>query len=419
VSQLMGLVLSGGGGERLSVLTTERAVSAVPFGGKYRIIDFVLSNCCHSGIEQIGILSQHAPTSLHDHIGSGRAWDLDRRAGGVLVLQPYQTRTRAGWYRGTADAIAQNWNLIDEHKPARILVVSGDHVYRMDYRSLLQTHEQRRASLTMAVTRVPADQSWRFGMARLDRDGRMLSLVEKPDKTDAPFASMGIYLFDRQVLYERLQAKPVDLVMDVVRPMIEDGERVFGHEFEGYWEDVGTIRTFYQANLELLRPLPQFALYDSRWPILTRDEERPPVIVSETAEIENSLVANGCRVAGKVTNSVLFPGVRVGRGAEIRNAVVMSDTIVESGARIDGAIVDKYVRVGEGVQLGAGEHADGARLEWLGGLVLVGKESVLPPGLRIGRSSVIGVGARPEDFTSGEVAAGTMLPNRSWVEELR
>jgi len=419
VSQLMALVLSGGGGERLSVLTTERAVSAVPFGGKYRIVDFVLSNCCHSGIEQVGILSQHAPTSLHDHIGAGRAWDLDHRNGGVLVLQPYQTRTHAGWYRGTADAIGQNWNLIDERKPSRILALSGDHVYRMDYRALLQTHEQRRASLTMAVTRVPADQSWRFGMARLDRDGRMLSLVEKPEKTDAPFASMGLYLFDREVLYERLQSRPVDLVLDVVRPMIEDGERVFGHVFDGYWEDVGTIRTFYQANLELLRPLPQFALYDSRWPILTRDEERPPVIAFDSAEIENSLVANGCRVAGKVSNSVLFPGVRVGRGAEIRNSVVMSDTIVEPGARIDGAIVDKYVRVGEGVRLGVGERADGARLEWLGGLVLVGKEAVLPAGLTVGRSSVIGVGARPQDFSGAVVPSGTLLPNRSWVEELR
>ena len=418
MSQTMALVLSGGGGERLSVLTAERAVSAVHFGGKYRIIDFVLSNCCHSGIEQLGILSQHAPTSLHDHIGSGRAWDLDRRAGGVLVLQPYQTRSHAGWYRGTADAIAQNWSLINERKPARVLVLSGDHVYRMDYRALLQTHEQRRAALTMAVTRVPADQSWRFGMARLDRDGRMLSLVEKPEKTDAPFASMGIYLFEREVLVERLASRPVDLVLDVVRPMLEEGERVFAHEFDGYWEDVGTIRSFYRANLELLRPLPQFALYDSRWPILTRDEERPPVLMLDGAEVENSLVANGCRVAGRVLNTVLFPGVRVGRGAEIRNSIIMSDAVIEAGARVDGAIVDKYVRVGEGASLGGGERSAETRLDWLGGLVLVGKDAILPAGLRVGRSSVIGVGARPADFESGEVAAGSLLPNRSWFEDL-
>ncbi len=419
VSELMGLVLSGGGGERLSVLTTERAVSAVPFGGKYRIIDFVLSNCCHSGLEHLGILTQHAPTSLHDHIGSGRAWDLDRRAGGVLVLQPYQTRSHAGWYRGTADAIAQNWTLIDERKPERILVLSGDHVYRMDYRALVHTHEQRRAALTMAVTRVPPDQSWRFGMARLDRDGRMLSLVEKPEKSDAPFASMGLYLFERETLVERLAARPIDLVLDVVRPMLEEGERVFAHEFDGYWEDVGTIRSFYQANLELLRPLPQFALYDARWPILTRDEERPPVLMLEGAEVENSLVANGCRVGGRVRNSVLFSGVRVGRGAEVRNSVIMADAVIEAGARVDGAIVDKYVRVGEAVTLGVGERPLDARHDWLGGLVLVGKDAVLPPGLQVGRSSVIGVGARPSDFDGGVVAAGTLQPNRSWFEDLK
>ncbi len=419
MSQLMGLVLSGGGGERLSVLTAERAVSAVPFGGKYRIIDFVLSNCCHSGIEQLGILTQHAPTSLHDHIGSGRAWDLDRLAGGVLVLQPYQTRSQAGWYRGTADAIVQNWDLIDERKPSRVLVLSGDHVYRMDYRALLYAHEQQRAALTMAVTRVPPDQSWRFGMARLDPEGRMLSLVEKPEQSDAPFASMGIYLFEREALVERLADRPVDLVLDLVRPMLEAGARVFGHEFEGYWEDVGTIRSFYQANLELLRPLPQFGLHDSHWPILTRDEERPPVLTLPGAEIENSLVANGGRIAGRVRNSVLFPGVRVGRGADIRNSVIMADTVVEPGARIDGAIVDKYVRVGEGAVLGCGDRSPDAAHDWLGGLVLVGKDAVLPAGLEVGRSCVIGVGARARDFESNRIAAGTLLPNHSWIEDLK
>ena len=409
MSQLMGLVLSGGGGERLSVLTTERAVSAVPFGGKYRIIDFVLSNCCHSGIEQIGILTQHAPTSLHDHIGSGRAWDLDRRAGGVLVLQPYQTRSHAGWYRGTADAIAQNWNLIDERDPARILVLSGDHVYRMDYRALLQTHEQRRAALTMAVTRVPADQSWRFGMARIDRDGRMLNLVEKPEKSDAPFASMGIYLFEREVLVERLAGRPVDLVLDVVRPMLEAGERVFAHEFDGYWEDVGTIRTFYEANLELLRPLPQFALYDARWPILTRDEERPPVLMLPGAEVESSLIANGCRIAGRVRRSVLFPGVQVMPGARVVDSVVMNDVVIEPEAQVHRAILDKYARIGRGARVGVGGPLHRPELEWLEGLTLVGKDAAVAEGATVGTQVVLGVGSRPTEL---EVASGTRTPDR-------
>ena len=413
------LVLSGGGGERLSVMTAERAVSAVPFGGKYRIIDFVLSNCCHSGITELGIITQHAPTSLHDHIGSGRPWDLDRRSGGVLVLQPYQTRSHAGWYRGTADAIAQNWDHIESHGPGRVLVLSGDHVYRMDYRTLLKTHEQRRAALTLAVTRVPADQSWRFGMARLDRDGRVLSLVEKPEQTDAPFANMGIYLFERETLRRCLGTRPVDVVLDIVRPMLAAGERVFAHEFDGYWDDVGTIRSLYQANLELLRPSPRLALHDSRWPILTRDEERPPVLLRDGAEVQNSLIANGCRVAGKVRNSVLFPGVRVDAGAEVVDSVLMSDAVIEPGARVDAAIVDKYVRVGEGAVLGTGDRPPADRHDWLSGLVLVGKDAVIPPGLKVGRSTVIGVGIGPDELAKDEVPAGTIVPNRSWFEDVR
>jgi glucose-1-phosphate adenylyltransferase len=415
----MGLVLSGGGGERLSVLTAERAVSAVPFGGKYRVIDFVLSNCCHSGLTQIGLVTQHAPTSLHDHVGSGRPWDLDRRAGGVLMLQPYQTRSHAGWYRGTADALTQNWDLIAEQSPDRVLVLSGDHVYRMDYRALVQTHEQRRSALTLAVTRVPAEQSWRFGMARLDRDGRLLSLVEKPEHTDAPFASMGIYLFERETLGRCLAAKPVDLVLDVVRPMLEAGERVFAHEFEGYWDDVGTIRSYYHANLELLRPSPRLVLHEPSWPILTRDEERPPVLVLDGAAIVGSLVANGCRVSGAVRNSVLFPGVRVGRGAEIVDSIVMSDSVIEPGARVDAAIVDKYARVGEGAVLGAGPRVAATRHDWLAGLVLVGKDAFIPPGLSVGRGTVVGVGTGPDDFAAGAIEGGTIVPNRSWFEDVR
>ncbi len=414
---VLGLVLSGGGGERLSVLTAERAVSAVPFGGKYRIVDFVLSNCCHSGLLELAVLTQHVPTSLHDHIGSGRPWDLDRRTGGVTILQPYQTRSHAGWYRGTADAIAQNADWIEERRPERVLVMSGDHVYRMDYRRLLDAHVRHGAAATLAVTRVPADQSWRFGMARLDRDGRMLSLVEKPEHTDAPFASMCVYVFEREALQRAVARRPVDLVLDVVRPMLEAGERVFGYEFDGYWEDVGTIRTFYQANLQPLSPEPRFRLYDPAWPTLTRDEERPPVLVLDGADVHESLIANGCRIAGRVHHSVLSPGVRVAPGAEIRDSVVLADAIIGPGARLERAIVDKYVRVGDGAVIGAPAHREQDAKDWLGGLTLVGKDAVIPAGARVGRSTVIGVGAGPGDFAAGAVAAGTVIPNRAWVEE--
>jgi glucose-1-phosphate adenylyltransferase len=417
VAQAMALVLSGGGGEQLSVLTVERAVSAVPFGGKYRIIDFVLSNCCHSGIDQVGVITQHAPTSLHDHIGAGRPWDLDRRAGGVLILQPYLTRSQGGWYRGTADALASNWDMIEERRPDRVLVLSGDHVYRMDYRALWKTHESRRAALTIAVTRVPPDQSRRFGMAMLDRDGRLLSLVEKPERANTPFASMGIYLFEFEALGEMLRARPVDLVHDVVRPMLEAGERVYAHEFNGFWEDVGTVPTFYRANLELVAPEPRLPLYDARWPVLTRDEERPPVLLLDHAEVEDSLIANGCRVAGRVRRSVLSAGVRVEEGAEITDSVIMADTRIGSGARIDRAILDKYVRVGEHARIGYGDSSGSSESAWLEGIALVGKDAIIPPGMRVGRASVIGIGAGPEDFAAEELAAGTLMPSRPWLRD--
>jgi glucose-1-phosphate adenylyltransferase len=410
----MALVLSGGGGERLSVLTAERAVSAVPFGGKYRIIDFVLSNLCHSGAEHVGVITQHAPISLHDHIGAGRPWDLDRRSGGVLILQPFLTRSSAGWYRGTADSIAQNWDSIVDRRPARILVLSGDQVYRMDYRALLETHRDRRAAVTMAVTPVPPEQRRRFGMVTFGPDGRVRTLVEKPESAATPFASIGIYLFETEVLGEWLRGHPVNLVLDVLRPMLESGVRMIAHEFEGYWEDVGTVGSYYRASLELVSPEPRFVLADQRWPILTRDEERPPVLVLEGARIEDSLIANGSRVAGTVRRSVLFPGVTVARGAEIVDSVVMSDVVVGSGARVDRAILDKYSRVGEGAVVGHGEIPGHCDNDWLEGLTLLGKDADVPPGARVGRSVVVGLGGGPPDFEAGEIAAGTVVPNRAW-----
>jgi len=418
VRNSMTLVLSGGGGERLGVLTAERAVSAVPFGGKYRVIDFVLSNCTHSGIEKIGVLTQHAPTSLHDHIGAGRAWDLDRRGGGVTILQPFTTRSHAGWYRGTADAIAHNWASIEEEKPEHVLVLSGDHVYRMDYRSLFETHLARRSAATLAVTRVPADQTRRFGMATLDRDGAIRALVEKPERADTPFASMGIYLFEREALRRRLESRPVDMVLDVVRPMIEAGEKVEAHEFSGYWEDVGTVGSFYRANLELIAPEPRLVLDEPRWPILTRDEERPPVHVVTGAAITDSLVANGCRVRGSVVRSVLSPGVVVEAGAEVVESVVMSDVVIEKGASVRHAVIDKYVRIGAGARVGIGDPPGGREHEWLAGLTLVGKDARLPAGVTIGRGAVVGVGVRPEAF-DGHVAAGATVASRAWHEEVR
>ncbi len=366
---------------------------------------------------RVGVVTQHAPTSLHDHIGAGRPWDLDRRGGGVVILQPYLTRSHAGWYRGTADAISQNWDVIEDHVPPRVLVLSGDHVYRMDYRGLMLTHQQERAAVTIAVTRVPPEQSRRFGMATVSRDGRITALDEKPERADTPLASMGIYLFETDVLGEMVVDRPVDMVLDVIRPLLAQGRRVVAHEFKGYWEDVGTVRAFYRSNLELLAAEPRLVLHDTRWPILTRDEERAPVLMRDGAHVENSLVANGARVAGLVRNSVISPGVIVKAGAEVVDSILMSDVSIEPGARVERAIIDKYATVGEGAWVGGPPACADAELAWLDDLVLVGKDADLPAGTRVHAPSVVGIGTRAGDIPAATLPAGTLLGNRAWYEE--
>ena len=402
--EAMALVLSGGGGDRLSVLTAERAVSAIPFGGKYRVIDFVLSNCCHSEIERIGVLTQHAPQSLHDHIGSGRAWDLDRRDARILILQPYLTREHSLWYRGTADAVARNWDVVEEARVQRVLVLPGDHVYKMDYRPLFESHAQHGAAVTLAVAPVPGSETNRFGMVTLDSDDRVRRLEEKPAASQSQTASMGIALFEVDALARALARPVVDLATDVLAPLIESGTHVQAHRFAGYWEDVGTLRSYFQASMDLLRTEPSLLLDDPSWPILTRDEERPPVHVLPGAELEGSLVANGCRVAGRVQRSILFPGVVVEEGAEVIDSVLMQDVHVEAGAKVERAIVDKLARVGRGALVGAGGEAVEP--------TLVGKYAVTPPGARVGAGAVLGVGAGAADFHDAQISAGERVRDR-------
>ena len=409
---VLALVLAGGSGKRLSVLAAERAVSAIPFGGKYRVIDFTLSNCCHSGIHRVGVLTQHSPASLHDHIGSGRAWDLDGREPGVVILQPYLTREHAGWYRGTADALAQNWDAIEDSRARRVLVLSGDHVYKMDYRALFHPHERSRAAVTIAVVPVVPERSRRYGMVTTDAEGRVTRFQEKPERTDARLASMGVYLFESDVLREALRGNPVDLAVDVLEPMVESGVRVQTCLFEGYWEDVGEVASYYRSSLDLLRPEPRLQLHDARWPVLTRDEERPPVLLLPGADVQGSLVANGCRVAGKVRNSILFPGVTVQSGAVVEDSVLMLDATVGRGARVRRAILDKFVRVGERGAIGGEGRSGDPELAWLDGLTLVGKDAVIPDGIEVGPQVVIGVGAGADDFASGPLGPGARIADR-------
>lgn len=386
--RVMAIVLAGGRSEGLGVLTVPRAAPALPFGGKHRVIDFTLSNCLHSEIFRVALLTQHQPTSLVEHIGAGRPWDLDRLEGGVQILQPFVRRERAHWYRGTADALAQNLNEIENAQAQHVIVASGDHVYLMDYGQLVQAHEDSGARMTIAVTRVPDDRRSRYGMVGLDDQQRVRRFDEKPASTDLQWASMGLYVFDAGWLQRALEGLTgPDLVYDLIQPALAAGARIQGFRFEGYWEDVGELSTYYRANRELLQPRPSLRLDDPRWTVLTRNEERPPARFGENSRVTNSLVAGGARVDGQVSNSVIFPGAWIEEGAVVSDALVFHDGWIGRGSQVTRAILDKDVIVGENAVIGeAGDSDDISRL------AVLGKESVVLAGERVAAGSSVQVG---------------------------
>jgi len=411
VKRTMAVILAGGEGERLSILSSVRAKPAVPFGGKYRIIDFTLSNCVNSDIDNVIVLTQYNPHSLNDHIGLGRPWDLDRNTGGVKLLQPYIARGRvAEWYRGTADAVLRNMNVIERSDADTIVVLAGDHIYKMDYQPFVQAHRRHRADVTVAVRRVPLADASRMGILAMDDSDRVIEWQEKPKQPKSDLASMGVYVFSRRSLRRWLTEDLADFGGNVIPAMLDGGARVFGYRYTGYWQDVGTIQSYWETNMALLEDRPELDLYDPDWVIHTRSEERAPAKVGATAQIHRSLISHGCVIEGTVVNSVLSPGVRVDVGAVVRDSIVMFDSVIRAGAVIDRAILDKEVVVGQGAIIGEGPY-DGApnrqepaRLNT--GITVVGKQAIIPRGARLGRNVKIGSGARTSDFRTKIVRTG-------------
>ena len=410
MKRTMAMILAGGEGERLSILSSVRAKPAVPFGGKYRIIDFTLSNCVNSDINDVVVLTQYNPRSLNDHIGLGRPWDLDRARGGVKLLQPYIARGRvAEWYRGTADAVLRNRSILEHSTADTILVLAGDHIYKMDYQPFLAAHRRHRADVTIAVRRVPLAEASRMGILALDDADRIVEWQEKPKQPKSDLASMGVYVFSKRSLRRWLSEDRVDFGGHVVPAMLEADARVFGYRFNAYWQDVGTIQSFWEANMALLVDHPELDLYDKDWVIHTKSEERAPAKVGPTAQVHRSLISHGCVIDGTVVNSVLSPGVRVGMGAVVRDSIVMFDSVIGSRAVIDRAILDKEVTVGAGAIVGEGpddtpNKAEPGRLNT--GITVVGKQATIPRGARIGRNVRIGEGVRTADFAKKVVAGG-------------
>jgi len=405
IPPVMTLVLAGGKSDALHALGRIRTASALPYGGKYRVIDFTLSNCVHSGLTRIGILTQYAPLSLHGHIGIGRAWDLDRRDGGIRLLQPYVRQRETNWYRGTADALLQNRNVIEDAQARHILVLSGDLVYKMDYAELIRFHEERDAALTLVTVEAPSEEPERYGFVEADGSGRVTALEEKPERAGGrSTVSAAIYAFRARDLMDRLRRPEggPDLVRDVIQPMIAERARVFAYPHRGYWRDIGTVASYYESNMDLVRPLPPLNLYDPDWLIYTPSEDRAPAVVGAGASVSQSLISHGTRVEGEVRRSVLFPGVHVGRGAVVEDSIVMHDTRVAPGARLTRAIVDKSVVIGADAAVGAA----GAPLP---DLCVIGKGSVVPARTRIGSRTLIEIGVSDADYPGREIPPGSVI----------
>jgi glucose-1-phosphate adenylyltransferase len=420
MNRVLAMILAGGASERLSILAAERAKPAVPFGGKYRIIDFTLSNCTNSGIFNVAVLTQFNPRSLAQHIGVGRPWDLDRTMGGVVLLQPFLSRSTRDWYKGTADAVYQNLYYLEDQKVDEVLILSGDHIYTMRYDHMLATHRNRQADVTVAVTEVPLSETSRFGIVTLDHNERVVGFQEKPKTSKSNLASMGVYVFDKNVLIDCLEEYgerkgSLDFGRDIL-PEIIGKRKVYGYRFRGYWRDVGTIESYWQANMDLIVDLPDLNLYDLGTEIRTVQRDKPPVKMGPNAQVARSLVANGAIVNGRVESSIVFTGVFIEDGAVVKESVVFEDTTVGRGAIIDRCIIDKQVWVGAGSHIGCGDDltANKEEPEHLNsGITIVGKGARIPGGVEIGRNCKIGCWVESAAFPSKHIASGESVASKA------
>jgi glucose-1-phosphate adenylyltransferase len=410
--QVLAIILAGGVNEDLSVLTAVRAEAAVPFAGKFRIIDFAMSNCSNSAIFNVAVLTQYMPRSLNEHIGVGKPWELDRSHGGVRVLQPYLGPNVRGWERGNADAVRRNLDYLEEQRVDTILILGGNHVYKMDYRPLLKSHQDNKADLTIGVRSVNPFETHRYGIVTTDNNQRVLNFQEKPKRSKENIASMGVYVFNAEILTRHLLGNPthLDFGRDIMPYMIKH-ERVFAYKYEGYWANVSTLQAYWEANMALLSETPALDLYAPDWVIHTRSEEQPPAKIGPAAKVSGNLLSNGSIVDGVAERSVISPGVYIAEGATVIDSVIMNDCQIGPGAVIRKAILDKEVVVGENVKIGCGEKTWSVPNQTVPdklntGLTVIGKEAYLPEGLTVGQNVIIEPGAKPEHFKSQEVQSG-------------
>lgn len=413
--EMIAMLLAGGQGSRLGVLTAKVAKPAVAFGGKYRIIDFPLSNCINSGVDTVGVLTQYQPLRLNTHIGIGIPWDLDRNIGGVTILPPYEKSANSEWYTGTANAIYQNLDYMETYNPDYVLILSGDHIYKMDYEVMLDFHKANNAEVTIAVMPVPMEEASRFGIMIADENHRITEFEEKPEHPRSNLASMGIYIFNWKTLKEALIAMADQPALDFGKHVIpychEKGAPLYAYEFTGYWKDVGTLSSYWEANMELIDIVPEFNLYEEYWKIYTKSEIQPPDYIAADSVVERSIIGEGSEVYGEVYNSVIGCGVTIGKGTVIRDSIIMNQTQIGEGCEINKAIIAENVVVGNQVKLGVGEEAenDTAPHIYNHGLVTIGEKSVIPDGISVGKNSVISGVTAAADYEDSQLASGKTL----------
>jgi glucose-1-phosphate adenylyltransferase len=420
MNRVVAIILAGGASERLSILSAERAKPAVPFGGRYRLIDFTLSNCANSSIFNVAVLTQYNPRSLAQHIGVGRPWDLDRVSGGVVLLQPFLSRSTRNWYKGTADAVYQNLYYIEDQKVDEALILAGDHVYIMRYDHMINAHRSREADVTVAVAEVPLSEVSRFGIVTLDHNERVISFQEKPKSAKSNLASMGVYVFDKNVLVDCLEEygqrkEGHDFGHDIL-PEIIGKYKVYGYRFRGYWRDVGTVESYWQANMDLIADLPELNLYDLGAGIRTVYRGKPPVKIGPAAQVVRSLVSNGAIINGHVEKSIIFPGVFVEDDAAVSDSIIFDDTTVGRGAVVDRSVVDKQVWIGPGCRIGYGDDFAPNKEEpenLNAGITLVGKGARIPGDVQIGRNCKIGCWVAGADFPSKVVPSGESVASKA------
>jgi glucose-1-phosphate adenylyltransferase len=419
--KIRAVILAGGEGARLGVLTAKRAKPAVPFAGKYRIIDFPLSNCVNSGIFDLMVLAQYRPQSLIEHIGSGAPWDLNRDfTGGVKILTPYKARRETDWFVGTADAVQQNFSFIKRDRPDLVLILSGDHIYTMDYEPMISFHLDQQADLTMGTFHVPIEQASRFGVLATDNKYRVTSFVEKPPEPPSNLANMGVYLFNRELLDKALWEDTLipesthDFGKDILPRIIQSDARVFAYPYTGYWMDVGTIQSYWQAHMDMLSSSPKLKLYNRSWIIHTRTEERPPARLPASAHVYASMICDGCYI-GKDTSiesSVLSPGVVIRPGAVVRESVILTDTVIESGAVVERSIIDKYSHIYENARIGGGVADPNIRL------AMVGKNCSVPAGYMVEPEAQIGTDVVESDYDDSVIRGGQYIQTRRRANEV-